>query len=157
MLELNLKLEGVHQTREVLDSTGARLRKFKPLFEKISEVIAEDIEENFEGKGRRYGKWPKRKRPGGHDLLEKSGLMRRSFKHKITNRRLRVTNTTDYFKYHQSSEPRKSNLPRRIMMDLDRVLIDKILVVTGKWVTSVIRAKGSGKVGSGSFGRLTRR
>ncbi|SDP33134.1 Phage virion morphogenesis family protein [Arthrobacter sp. ok909] len=54
----------------------------------------------------------------GRPMLVRSGLMQRSFRSSFTDSSARVTNTADYFKYHQSDLPR-TKLPRRAMMELD--------------------------------------
>ena len=56
--------------------------------------------------------------------------MQHSFAYRTTETSATMFNTKDYFKYHQSSAPRKSNLPRRQMMginELNKAMIRKIV------------------------------
>jgi phage gpG-like protein len=82
------------------------------------------------------GKWKKlneqyRNRKGrefpGAGILQREGTMRRSFQRTTTRNALTIFNETDYFKYHQSSEPR-TKLPRRQMIGITnekkRVIVD---------------------------------
>lgn len=66
-----------------------------------------------------YKKQKKKKYPG-RGILEATGLLSKSFKSKTQSfrgvNRLTVFNIAPYFKYHQSSAPRKTNLPRRVTL-----------------------------------------
>jgi phage gpG-like protein len=59
-------------------------------------------------KGNKYG--------FGKGILVASGKMQGSFVTMSNSTMMTVTNTAPYFKYHQSSAPRSSNLPRRAMI-----------------------------------------
>jgi phage gpG-like protein len=51
------------------------------------------------------------------DILIRTGKMRRSFTSIVASDQAVVYNTADYFKFHQSRQPRKK-LPRRAMLSL---------------------------------------
>jgi len=51
------------------------------------------------------------------DPLVATGAMQRSFKYIVSSDQAVVTNTAEYFKYHQSNKPRRK-IPRRVMMRL---------------------------------------
>lgn len=46
-----------------------------------------------------------------------TGAMQHAFKSAVTSDQAIIYNTADYFKYHQSNQPRKK-LPRRVMMKI---------------------------------------
>ncbi|MDQ0825421.1 phage gpG-like protein [Arthrobacter sp. B2I5] len=58
-------------------------------------------------------KWP------GRPPLMRTGKMQSNFRFESDANSARMYNPTPYFKYHQSSDPRSSNLPRRVMMKID--------------------------------------
>lgn len=51
------------------------------------------------------------------DILIRTGAMKRSFVSEVTSRSATIGNTAEYFKYHQSNQPRQ-HLPRRVMMKI---------------------------------------
>lgn len=51
------------------------------------------------------------------DTLVRTGAMKAGFKSIVTSDQATLYNTQDYFKYHQSNQPR-FKLPRRVMMKL---------------------------------------
>ena len=56
--------------------------------------------------------------PAYHGLI-RTGSMRNDFHYETTKYSLTLYNDTEYFRFHQSNKPRKSNLPRRVMFKLD--------------------------------------
>lgn len=61
-------------------------------------------------------KLSKAKKFPGRSPLVKTGAMQKSFIYEATHDSVTIANSADYFAYHQSDEPRTSNLPRRQMM-----------------------------------------
>jgi phage gpG-like protein len=60
----------------------------------------------------------KARKYGSRGILVATGAMQKSFQTQFGSNYVRVFNTSPYFKYHQSNQPR-SRLPRRIVMKLD--------------------------------------
>lgn len=58
----------------------------------------------------------KAKRYPGRSPLVRSGEMQGAFNYEADDMGVTIFNTSDHFSYHQSDEPRTSNLPRRVMM-----------------------------------------
>lgn len=54
---------------------------------------------------------------GGKGILERTGRMRKAFRHIVSSDQAVIYNTAEYFQYHQSNKPR-NRLPRRVMMKL---------------------------------------
>jgi len=93
-------------------------------------------------------KWPplnvayrkrKQTKAPGKGPLEFSGKMRDSFVVKSGINKAVVSNKATYFKYHQSDRARKGNLPRRVMMILDRKRKKDVSDIIFKGVTSRLR------------------
>lgn len=103
-----------------------KIKDWSPATEKVGIYLkgffTNDV---FQSEGAVFGeKWV-----GGkyYHKLQRSGLMRNSFYFKSDKDQVEIGNTADYFKYHQSNQPRKSKLPRRIMMKLDESRKQKIV------------------------------
>lgn len=58
--------------------------------------------------------------------LERTGKMRNSFVASVGKNQVTITNSAPYFKYHQSSAPRRV-LPRRIMLGVNNPITAKTL------------------------------
>ena len=95
--------------------------------------IGKDLTECFSGpvfetRGREIGEpWKERQKGYPWPILERSGKMRKGFKFKAGRVAVEIYNIADYFKYHQSSKPRSTRLPRREMMKLDNKRKTKIM------------------------------
>lgn len=97
---------------------------FKEAADKLVRVFSRDV---FTSKGAVIGeKWErlsprtvasKARRGQSADPLVATGRMKRSFKSLVSTNQAVIYNEAEYFKYHQSKEPRK-RLPRRVMMKL---------------------------------------
>lgn len=144
MADLNLKwkIEGEAQLSRRLKGLGNRVKDFKPEFKEatsfLSGFFSTDV---FDSKGKAIGEsWPRRKQSRPWPLLNKSGRMKRSFRTKVGRFEGTVFNATDYFKYHQSKEPRRK-LPRRVMMKLSNQLKDKVIGIFHEGVWKRTRKK----------------
>ena len=124
-LQLKWKIEGDVQLARKLKNLGGRVKDFRPEFKKSTDFLTGFFGGKvFDSEGRVLGeKWV-----GGpsYHKLQRTGRMRRSFKARVKRLSGEVYNATDYFKYHQSKQPRR-RLPRRIMMLLTNQLKDKII------------------------------
>ncbi len=120
MIELHAEVEGDVQLDRRLEYVGKALDDFSPALESSANVLLKSFDNNFESRGKMYGGWAPRKTIGNWPLLEKSGEMRQSFDKAVTLNQAVLFNTADWFPYHQSNKPRKSNLPRRVMMMIDQ-------------------------------------
>lgn len=72
------------------------------------------------------------------DPLVATGKMKRSFKTIVTNDMGVVYNTAEYFKYHQSNQPR-SRLPRRVMMKLANDQREEIVQIFHKHIYQALK------------------
>jgi len=130
MIQLGFQIEGekqlsrrlkkgslsVSQWQKTFSKTGIYLKRFfsNDVFATEGSVIGEPWEPLSEATIRQKAKRGYPSKP-----LVGSGRMKGSFRSVATPRMVEVYNTADYFKYHQSRQPRTTNLPRRVMMKLD--------------------------------------
>lgn len=121
LLEIEFAVEGDTEVISVFDAINMRSKTLRRPFRKIAEYLLGEIGKNFEGRGAIWGKWKRRQRApaDGHPLLEDTGEMRDSFDKKVGNSYATIGNKDPKFKYHQSKKPRKTRLPRRIMMSIE--------------------------------------
>ena len=80
----------------------------------------------------KYAQW-KAKRFPGRGLLERTGMMRRSFDFQSTSNFLRLYNTAPYFAVHQVGGER---MPRRVMIQLTDRLTE---IIVGKFKESLVK------------------
>lgn len=127
-MKLSWSIEGEEQLVRNLRNIGKGIKDWTPAFKEASDrlkkVFSEDV---FKTKGSIIGeqwnplkpKYLAQKLRGGFpaDTLVKTGKMQNSFQSIVQTDRAEIWNSTQYFKYHQSSAPR-SKLPRRVMMKL---------------------------------------
>lgn len=129
MVEVQIKLEGGDKVIRKLKRMGIELNDFSEEMRAIGKYYQNFVTVDvFEDEGGPYGnQWAplneayedaKREEYPGAGILERTGKMRRNFKTKISPNSMIFYNPTKYFKYHQSSKPRKK-LPRRVMINLD--------------------------------------
>lgn len=126
MLNIYFDIEGVVELNRRITKFADKIKDWSPATKTIGEYLKGFFStEVFESEGAIFGeKWV-----GGkyYHQLQRTGLMRNSFYFKNDKEQVEIGNKTDYFKYHQSNQPRKSKLPRRIMMKLDEARKQKIV------------------------------
>ncbi len=117
---LTFEIEGEKQLVRMFRGMEIKGKDWKSTFKKIGRGLTSVFGGSvFTTRGAEIGeRWKPRVGKGTHPLLQKTGRMRRGFKFDAKKDSLEVYNITDYFKYHQSKQPRY-RLPRRIMMKLD--------------------------------------
>lgn len=129
-IDVSFSVEGVEVVRSMFEAAGRRAGNLRNAFTNISRYYRIEIDKNYVTQGALWGRWARRTRPYPWKLLYRSGKMASSFRYDVGSSSLVISNPTDYFKYHQSSKPRRSALPRRIMMDVQeeqRQMVVKIL------------------------------
>lgn len=128
MLKLKWAIEGDIQLVRNLRGVGEGVKDWTPAFkeaaENLKKVFSVDV---FRTEGQVIGeKWAplkptylaqKVKQGFPEQTLIKRGILRSSFQSETGKDYAIITNSSPYFKYHQSKAPR-SKLPRRIMMKL---------------------------------------
>lgn len=127
--QLTWTIEGEQQLSRNLRGIQESMGDWKPAFKKtaseLKKVFSNDV---FTSKGRAVGEnWPplkptylaeKREQGFAGGTLVKTGKMQKAFQSIVKPDSARMFNAIAYFKYHQSNQPRSSNLPRRVMMKL---------------------------------------
>lgn len=126
---LRWRIEGVSELSRTLLETHKKLKSFRWPLWKASRFILADVERNFETEGGLVGGWEPlapatvagriREGYGGeHPILQKTGGLRRSFYADVSKTRAFISAKSPYFGFHQSKKPRKTKLPRRVMLSL---------------------------------------
>ena len=121
-------IEGDKQLSRVLTRMSTDVKDFRFPLNKIAENLKDLFAgEVFSSKGAVIGeRWPglkastiaqKRRRGFSSEPLVATGAMQAGFRSIVTSDQAVIYNTQDYFKYHQSNQPR-SRLPRRAMMKI---------------------------------------
>ena len=127
-LTLQFNIEGERQLSRRLRGIGDEVKDWKPAFreagKELVQVFSNDV---FASRGRAVGEsWAPlapatlaEKEAQGYPSqpLVRTGEMKNSFQAQPLSQSLTLWNATEYFKYHQSNQPR-SKLPRRVMMKL---------------------------------------
>jgi phage gpG-like protein len=67
------------------------------------------------------------------DPLVRTGKMQHSFTSFVASDQAVIYNTADYFKYHQSNQPRK-RLPRRVMMKLGETQKEQVVKIFQRYL-----------------------
>ena len=127
--QLEWSIEGQKELSRLLQGMQNKLKDFTEPFKKTTDSLKKTYEtEVFDTEGGVIGEHWERLSPytvaqkarlgfGNKGILERTGTMRKSFKTMVSSVQGVVLNDTDYFKYHQSNQPR-TKLPRRVMMKL---------------------------------------
>ena len=150
---ISFQIEGVTQLSRNLQGVDADMKnwyeEFKQTGDYLKNFFTNDV---FESRGSVFGEsWQElspayaqqkaKKYPGAPILELIPATMRYSFDFEATGGYVRVFNTVDYFKYHQSNQSR-SKLPRRVMMKLDETRKQKIVQIFHAGVDNSLRKNG---------------
>lgn len=118
-MKLSFSVEGDVEVLSTFEGVKSNARNLKTTLEAVGEYMLQQIDENFDSRGGKWGKWkPRLRKPRHSSLLEDTGAMRSGFLSVANNTEVSIGNSTHYFKYHQSKKVRATKLPRRIMMDI---------------------------------------
>lgn len=99
-ITLSASIEGVHDMSRQLLGIERRVGNLNEPMRQIGSEVMHSIDQNYESRGRLFGKWARRKKAYGWPILEKSGKMRGSFMSDVGKRHVIIYNPTPYFKYH---------------------------------------------------------
>lgn len=126
--EIQWTIQGEKQVARILEKISTDLKDFKlPLNNIASNLIDLFGGEVFETRGAAiqeswaalspYTLATKARKKQTSEPLIATGAMRKSFRSIVTSDQAVIYNLQDYFKYHQSNEPR-TKIPRRVMMKI---------------------------------------
>jgi len=138
-MQLQFTIEGVTEFNRRLNKFSDNIKDWSQSTEKVGQYLKGFFtNEVFESEGSIIGeKW---KDGPYYHKLQRTGFMRNSFYFKNDKEKVELGNTAGYFKYHQSNQPRKSNLPRRIMMKLGESQKRKIIKYFQEQIIALKRA-----------------
>lgn len=132
MLRITVEVIGTKRVMQKLETLGKAMYDMKRAMREIGKQAADYYaNKGFNSRGGVFGnRWAplssrysarKQKFYRGKGILEASGAMRDSFVSVSTRSSATITNSAGYFKYHQSTLPRK-RLPRRQMMGVNSAI-----------------------------------
>lgn len=127
-IQISWTIEGEQQVSRMLQKLETNIKNFSVPLNRISKTLVDLFShEVFDTQGGAIGEsWKplakstldakKRKGYPATPLIA-TGDMQRGFKSLVSSDQAVIYNTQDYFKYHQSNQPR-TKIPRRVMMKL---------------------------------------
>ena len=144
-LKIEFEIEGEKQVSLALEDVEVKIVNFAPPLKKVRKYLLKIWQLNFQTNGKLLGKpWKKlkpatvKRKKGKGGILRDSGDMVRSFSGTVLKDSLVMKNSADQFAFHQSKQPRKSNLPRRIMMRINEQARQRILEIFNGYVNKII-------------------
>lgn len=129
-LKINFTIEGDKQVDVLMDRMVKGVSNFREPLKESAAYMEKQIQNQFNSGGGQFSgtpggsKWDRLSEPyatnksksyPGKGTLVRTGKMKNSFKSFVSRSVATISNTTSYFKYHQSNKSR-SKLPRRVMM-----------------------------------------
>jgi phage gpG-like protein len=146
--QLSFSIEGDKQFSRRLHIVTDGVSDFTNPLKQVSTELHKTFQLNFSQRGGLFGGWPERtpqfkkgQRTDTWPLLEKTGVMRKSFLTSSTKTKIELTNSAEYFKYHQSNQPRK-RIPRRVMMKIDQDRKTFIVKTFQEYLIVLMRSRG---------------
>lgn len=136
-LKIEIKISGDATVKRKLAILGDGINHMPNAMRKIGEEAADYYRSiGITDKGRPWGsgwqdlsmqykKWKEKHYPG-RPIMIASGNLENSFFAKHTDTSVTIGNSASYYKYHQSSAERKSNLPRRQMAGVNGRIKDLV-------------------------------
>lgn len=143
--QITFEIEGDKQISAELGVAIEGLQDFSIPMAAAADIMETAVEDNFEGRGKRFGGWAPRKpqyrggvRIDTHPLLEKTGAMRKAFIKDSGKDYAMVTNEDKKFPYHQSNQPR-TKIPRRVMLMIDDRMREEIFKAFQLYIVTILR------------------
>lgn len=126
---------GTTEVAAMFDDARGRAKNLDTPLEQSSKTMLKAFDMNFDNRGNTLGApWKPRLEPYGWPLLQKTGLMRHGFAAAFGTDFVTLFNKQWYFRYHQSAAPRKTRLPRRVMMKIDETRRVQIVKYFQAWI-----------------------
>ncbi|HEY3283071.1 MAG TPA: phage virion morphogenesis protein [Armatimonadota bacterium] len=147
-VRLSIEVEGEKQLTARVKGVIDRTKDLRPVFDELEADFREHMGEVFgsEGAAQKGGKWQalspryaawKARHYPGRPILERTGALKDSLTTGLTVEKgpgeMTLSSAVRYGIYHQSRRPRKSNLPRRPIINLPQS-------VTTRWRAMLVRA-----------------
>lgn len=126
-MSISVNITGDELTIDRLANLGDQLTNFDSALDDIGEEMTSffsgqvyasqgaELDDQWQPLSAAYELQKAKKYPG-RGILIASGEMQNSYFHESDSNSLVVSNSSDHFPYHQSDEPRTTNLPRRASM-----------------------------------------
>lgn len=148
---VEISITGITETNGLLIELNKRLENINKPLKQSGRLFLKAIQTNYNTQGKTFGKPWKPLKPAtvrakqklgylGAGPLNRTGTMKRSFVMKLGRQQVDITNHILYFKYHQSSAPRRV-LPRRVMMRMDRTRRTQIFKIFQKYIADILKKR----------------
>ncbi len=145
---VTITITGLDEAQRTLTGAKSAVENLQPAMTDIGKYLARFFSsEVFASRGGVIGEpWPalnaryasyKAKRYPGRPPLVRTGLMQRSFISNSGASFARVTNSADYFDYHQLGG---SKLPARVMMKVDETRAREIVGIVERYLAQKVAA-----------------
>lgn len=151
--QISFTIQGEKQLSRRLEIMTDGIKDFSDPFKKTAEYLVDAFKQSFDYQGSNIGvAWPplkdstlkqKAKNYPGAPMLVRTGAMKGAFQQSYSTDYAKVWNSVmgDYFKYHQSNEPR-SKIPRRQMMALNDNIKENIVKFFHEYIHKITNANG---------------
>lgn len=150
MIDIKFDVEGVTELSRRFNVLDAKIDDLTIPFEEAKDILKDGIDRSFDTNGEsidedwaplspNYKKWKEKKAPGKTTLVF-SGTMKESFDYEVSKTFLKISNSTDYFKFHQSREERKT-LPRRPILKYGKTQKEDITAAFHKYTLEITKKK----------------
>ncbi|MBZ4533131.1 hypothetical protein GBP62_25165 [Mycobacterium avium subsp. hominissuis] len=150
-LELDLEVQNAEKIEKMLADLGLDIKDMRSAMDDVGKSTIKYFSgQVFASRGSTIGdRWPrlsdkyatwKAKRWAGKPVLVRTGTMQSSFTKKASNMEVVIGNSAPYFKYHQSSEPRKK-IPRRAMIGIYTGMQDDVTKTIAAALSKKIRER----------------
>lgn len=137
-MQLQVDVDGKGAKRK-LEAARRAVKDYREPLKQIKTYELNEIRKNFVTRGTNItGKrWAKRKKSYSHNILEKTGKLKGSFRStKLTKTELHIDSRVDYYKYHQLGT---SKMPKRQITGFSEKMKKQILNIIHKYLTKKIR------------------
>lgn len=136
-------IEGERQLSRRLLVMADGVKDWSEPLDRIGSDLRASFDTNFNLGGSLFGGWAPRKKSYPYPILQKTGMMRGSFEQQTERDFVKLHNTSEYFPFHQSNQPR-SKLPRRVMMKIDQQSKRDIQKAFQEYIVNLIRTSKNG-------------
>lgn len=143
-----VSVKGYQAAARRLERAIASLKDRRQANRQVTVALYSWAIRNFDRGGALVGGWPplaertvrEKERIGKQRIMVRTGELRQGFNTSYSNDDARIGNDVPYSVYHDSAEPRTSNLPRRQLLPSRDVVLDIGLRVYNAYIAKVTKS-----------------
>lgn len=142
--KIKFELQGEVQLSRKFGKIADGVKDFSQPFHEAALLLEDAFEQSFDYSGSNIGQsWPPLKpatlkqKASGMPMLVRTGYMRGAFQNISDMTSCKIWNTANYFKYHQSNQPR-TKIPRRAMMNLTQEMKQSVVKLFHVYLDNLI-------------------